>query len=106
MRTRVVFRPIVRGVDFGGFNQQSLWYIDVGSGGENNGWGKGRGIGASNLAQPLFSIIGPKKENSIFAKLIIGQKSNYYIITRITLFEDPLYLENPILKIFDSKYTD
>ena len=40
MRTRVVFRPIVRGVDFGGFNQQSLWYIDVGSGGENNGgWG-------------------------------------------------------------------
>ena len=40
MRTRVVFRPIVRGVDFGGFNQQSLWYIDVGSGGENNGWGE------------------------------------------------------------------
>ena len=39
MRTRVVFRPIVRGVDFGGFNQQSLWYIDVGSGGENNGGG-------------------------------------------------------------------
>ena len=55
--------------------------------------------------QPLFSI-GPMKENSIFSKLIIGQKSNYYIITRITLFEDPLYLENPILKIFDSKYTD
>ena len=62
-------------------------------------------IGASNLAQPLFSI-GPMKENSIFAKLIIGQKSNYYIITRITLFEDPLYLENPILKFVDSKYTD
>ena len=50
MRTRVVFRPIVRGVDFGGFNQQSLCYIDVGSGGENNGWGRSS-IGASNLAQ-------------------------------------------------------
>ena len=87
MRTRVVFRPIVRGVDFGGFNQQSLCYIDVGSGGENNGWGKGRGIGASNLAQPLFSI-GPMKENSIFAKLIIGQKSNH-IIMRISLIENP-----------------
>ena len=60
-------------------------------------------IGASNLAQPLFSI-GPMKENSIFAKLIIGQKSNH-IIMRILLIEDPLYIANPILKIFDSKYT-
>ena len=62
MRTRVVFRPIVRGVDFGGFNQQSLWYIDVGSGGENNGWGEVVVLEPQIWLSPSSVLLGLKKK--------------------------------------------